>query len=80
MQNEIEQTRIGGLGSSDAKMVARIGRTGVISDTAKKRIAIMLELDEQIKFSTAATEMGHQVEDWIYEEMKALNESVVSNP
>lgn len=79
-KQEIEQTRIGGLGSSDAKMVARIGRTGIISDAAKKRIAIMLGIDEQIQFSTAATDKGNQIEDLMFEEMQALNKAIVSNP
>ena len=58
-KNEILETRIGGLGSSDAKMCAKIGRNGVIGVSDRKRIAIMLGLDEQRQFTSAATEHGN---------------------
>ena len=74
------QTRTGGLGSSDAKMIAQIGRNGSIPESSRKRIAIMLGLDEQVQFSTKATENGNFIEDCIFEELKKSYPEAVSNP
>jgi len=80
MSEEIIKTRIGGLGSSDAKMVAKISRDGVISESAKKRIAIMLGLDEQKQFTSIATEHGNFIENSIYQLLKSNYKNAVSNP
>jgi hypothetical protein len=79
-KQEIVETRIGGLGSSDAKMVCQIGETQNISEAASSRIAIMLGLDEQKVFSTAATKNGVIVEDELFRIFKETLANVVSNP
>lgn len=79
-KNEILETRIGGLGSSDAKMCAKIGRNGVIGVSDRKRIAIMLGLDEQRQFTSAATEHGNFIESEIYKLLVAKYKNAVSNP
>lgn len=79
-KNEIIQKRVGGLGSSDAKMVARIGRNGQLNDADNQRIAIMLGLEEKKQFSTQATEFGDIIENKIFEIIKEKYPKVVSNP
>ena len=79
-KENIIQTRTGGLGSSDAKMVAKIGRNGCIGESDKKRIAIMLGLEEQKQFSTTSTEYGNYIENCIFEFLKSGYKNAVSNP
>lgn len=80
MSDEIIKTRTGGLGSSDAKMVAKIGRNGCIGDSDKCRIAVMLGLDEPKQFSTNATERGNFIEDCIFQHLQSKYPNAVSNP
>lgn len=80
MSEEIIKTRTGGLGSSDAKMVAKIGRNGFISESDKKRIAVMLGLEEPKQFSTHATEHGNFIEDCIFVHLKSKYPNAISNP
>ena len=79
-KNEIIKTRTGGLGSSDAKMVISIGKNGKVSETQKKRLAIMLGLDEQKQFTTNATEYGNYIENCVFEALKGEYPTAVSNP
>lgn len=64
-KNEIINTRVGGLGSSDANMVAGIGERGFLNHADRKRIAIMLGMAEQRQFSTKAIETGNIIEEAI---------------
>lgn len=69
---EIKQTRIGGLGGSDAAMVLRIADKGLanISITDEKRLAVMLGLAEQDAWAgNAHTQAGHLFEDWAEAQM-----------
>lgn len=64
---EIKQTRVGGLGGSDAKMVYKIGCNGLgaLSATEHKRLCIMLGMSEQTDWGgNAATNAGHLFEDY----------------
>ena len=79
-KQEILETRIGGLGSSDAPMVYRIGLRGFLSDSDKFRIAVMLGLAESKIFSTEATRRGTEIEDRIFESLKMVQKNFVSNP
>lgn len=79
-KQEILETRIGGLGSSDAPMVYRIGERGFLSDSDKFRIAVMLGLAESKIFSTEATRRGTEIEDRIFESLKLVNDKFISNP
>ena len=79
-KSEIIKTRTGGLGSSDAKMVISIGKNGKVSETQKKRLAIMLGLDEQVQFSTNATDYGNYIENCVFEALKGEYPTAVSNP
>lgn len=64
---EIQNTRVGGLGGSDAAMVLKIGRDGLgaLSATDMQRLAVMLGLAEQEKWSNAYTNAGHAFEDFV---------------
>lgn len=79
-KQEILETRIGGLGSSDAPMVYRIGERGFLSDSDNFRIAVMLGLEETKIFSTEATRLGTEIENRIFEALKLINPNYVSNP
>ncbi len=64
--NEITSTRKGFLGGSDATMVYKIGRKGIgsLSNTDRKRIAVLLGYDDQKSFGgNKWTEAGHDFED-----------------
>ena len=64
---EIRQTRIGGLGGSDAAILMKIGERGLsaLTQTDSKRIAIMLGMAEQNDWGgNAYTNAGHMFEDY----------------
>lgn len=64
---EIKQTRVGGLGGSDAAILMKIGERGLsaMTMTDNKRLAIMLGLSEQTDWSgNAYTNAGHLFEDY----------------
>ncbi len=64
---EIQQTRVGGLGGSDAAILMKIGEKGLsaLSMTDNKRLAIMLGLSEQTDWGgNAYTNAGHMFEDY----------------
>lgn len=67
-KTEIESTRFGGLGGSDAAMVYKVGLKGIesLSNTDKKRLAVMTgQIPYQPTPSTPAMEAGHKFEDVI---------------
>lgn len=64
---EIMQTRVGGLGGSDAALILKIGQKGMaaLSATDSKRLAIMLGLLKQDDWGgNAYTHAGHAFEDF----------------
>lgn len=64
---EIKQTRVGGLGGSDAAILMKIGEHGLaaLTMTDNKRLAIMLGLSEQNDWGgNAYTNAGHMFEDY----------------
>lgn len=66
-QEEIEQSRIGGFGGSDAKMFYKVGLKGLsaLSATDKKRIAVAKGLQPYKPIAkTDAMQKGHDFEDW----------------
>jgi hypothetical protein len=69
LEEEILTTRVGGFGSSDAKMIANIGRRGFVAERDKKRIAVMLGIDVQAPFTTDAIVNGKKREREIFEYM-----------
>lgn len=70
-QQEIEQSRVGGFGGSDAKMFYKIGLNGLsaLSNTDKLRIRVAKGIDEYKPImQTEAMQKGHDFEDWFAEE------------
>jgi len=66
-QREIEQSRVGGFGGSDAKMFYKIGLNGLsaLSNTDKLRIRVAKGIDEYKPImQTEAMQKGHAFEDW----------------
>ena len=66
-KNEIEATRVGGFGGSDAKMFYKIGLKGLASlnNTDKKRIRVAKGIDEYKPITVnEAMQRGHDFEDW----------------
>lgn len=64
---EIKETRVGGLGGSDAAILHKIGLNGLsaLSMTDQKRLAIMVGTLEQSDWNgNAYTNAGHAFEDW----------------
>lgn len=68
--NEIQRTRVGGLGGSDVDILLRIGRNGLgaLSATDTKRLAVMMGMAEQEEWGgNLYTDAGHAFEDFIAE-------------
>ncbi len=66
-QQEIEKSRVGGFGGSDAKMFYKIGLNGLsaLSNTDKLRIRVAKGIDEYKPVNaTEAMQKGHDFEDW----------------
>lgn len=73
---EIRQTRVGGLGGSDAAILLRIGQAGLSALTAtdNNRLCVMLGLIPVSGFGgNVYTAAGHKYEDWV-DEMKPWGE------
>lgn len=67
--NEIQTSRIGGFGGSDAYMFLKVGRDGIgaLSSTDRKRIDVAMGKTEPSYFvGNVATESGHRFEEYIY--------------
>jgi hypothetical protein len=80
-KQEIINTRVGGLGSSDAKMVVGIAERGTLNYADKERIAVMLGLAEKRQITSKAIELGNIIEDATFEVLKAqFGKNIVSNP
>ena len=66
-KQEIEATRVGGFGGSDAKMIYKIGLKGLssLNNTDKKRIRVAKGLDEYKPIiMNDAMQRGHDFVDW----------------
>lgn len=79
-KDNIIATRVGSLGSSDAKMVAKIGRTGKLAYADKERLAVLTGQAEQHDFSNAATRNGDYIEQEIYKDIRGKWDDAKSNP
>ena len=66
-KQEIEATRLGGFGGSDAKMIYNIGLKGLsaLNNSYKKRIRVAKGIDEYQQMPVNdAMQRGHDFEDW----------------
>ena len=80
-KQEIINTRVGGLGSSDAKMVVGIAERGQLNYADKERIAVMLGLAEKRQISSKAIELGNIIEGAVFEVFQRdFRSNITSNP
>lgn len=80
-KQEIEATRIGCLGSSDAKMVAMIEQLGSVPKSAYERLAIVKGIKEKgDSVYTPAMQFGDRMENEIFEYLKESGKPYQSNP
>lgn len=80
-KDNIKQTRLNSLGSSDAKMLATIAAQGVVPKSAYKRLAVCKGLIEQTDIPyTDAVRFGDETEQAIFEYLSQSNEGYESNP
>ena len=79
-KEEIIQSRVGGLGSSDAAFVVRIGKRESIEEADKFRLAVMLGIEETKIFSSSQTELGNIIEERIFNFVQSKYTNAQSNP
>lgn len=80
-KQEITQTRVGCLGSSDGKMLAQIATLGKVPKSAYKRLAVCKGLIPQEEIPTsAAMKAGDDLEMMVYEHLTKKDPRYESNP
>lgn len=80
-KNDIVQSRVGSLGSSDAKILAQVASLGYVPKPCHKRLAICKGLiSPQDTPTTEAMRMGDMIEMEIYNHISAQNPNYQSNP
>lgn len=80
-KEEIIKTRVGSLGSSDAKILEKIASANCVPKSAYKRLAVCKGLIPPIETAkTIEMEYGDFVENQIYEMLKSQDERYESNP
>lgn len=80
-KQEIEQTRVGCLGSSDAKLVAQIATLGNVPKSAYERMAVLKGMKEHVSYpSSEAMKFGDRMENEIFSYLNFKNSAVESNP
>lgn len=80
-KENIIQTRLGCLGSSDAPLLAQIDNLGIVPRTARRRLAVAKGLAENKGIPlTAAVKAGDEIEMAIYSHLKAQDDRYESNP
>ena len=79
-KDEIRATRIGCLGSSDAKMLAQIAALGYVPKSAYKRLAVVNGLISQTDIpETSAIRAGNEIEMKVFEYLKLKDPRYQSN-
>ena len=79
-KSEIIESRKGCLGGSDAAMLKQIADTGVIPQSALKRLAVLKGLIEQPQVTTVAMRFGDFIEQSIFEGLGYGKVGYESNP
>lgn len=79
-KNEIEQTRVGCLGSSDATLLQQVANLGYVPQSAHERLAIVKGLVGNKNITTEAMRYGDYIEQSIYAHISATNPNFESNP
>jgi hypothetical protein len=67
------------IGSADAERIARIGRIGLLNDSDRQRVAILLGLEAQRQFTSRAMQTGIDLENRIFEIVRNLFPTAESN-
>ena len=79
-KEDIQNTRKGCLGGSDANMLAQIVSVGYVPKSAYKRMAVVNGLIENKDITTRVMAFGDFIEQSIYENLSANNQNYQSNP
>jgi len=80
-KQEIIDTRVGCLGSSDARLLAQVDSLGMVPGSARRRLAVCKGLIPQTNIPhTAAVHAGDVIEQAIFEHLSAGDTRYESNP
>lgn len=79
-KENIIASRVGSLGSSDAAMVEKVGKTGKLSYADRERLAVLTGQAQQRDFSNAATRNGDYIEQEIFKDVAKKWPQAKSNP
>lgn len=80
-KEEIAKTRLGCLGSSDARMLAQIASLGTIPNSSLKRLAVCKGIIPQVEIpKNDAIQAGDDIEMMIYEHLREKDTRYESNP
>ena len=80
-KQDIRQTRLNSLGSSDARMLQQIASLGYVPKSAYKRLAVCKGLIEQTDIPyTNAVRFGDEIENAVFGYLSEAGEGYVSNP
>lgn len=78
-KQDILATRVGGLGASDAKVLARIARNGCVQQGEMERMAIAKGLYERPNITNLAMRYGDFIENKVFESLHMINPEYKSN-
>lgn len=78
-KQDILATRIGGLGASDGKLLARISRNGCVQSSDIERLAIAKGLYERPNITNMAMRYGDFIENKVFESLQIINPNYKSN-
>jgi hypothetical protein len=80
-KQDVRQTRLNSLGSSDARMLQQIASLGSVPKSAYKRLAVCKGLIEQTDIPyTNAVRFGDEIENAVFGYLSEAGEGYVSNP
>lgn len=81
-KQEIEETRVGHLGSSDASMVALIDSLGSVPKSSYNRLAIVkgIKENDKDKITSSAMIFGDRIENEIFAYLQETGKAYESNP
>lgn len=78
-KQDIVATRVGGLGASDGRLLARIARNGCVQQGEMERMAIAKGLYERPNITNLAMRYGDFIENKVFESLQLINPEYKSN-
>lgn len=78
-KQDILATRVGGLGASDGKLLARISRNGCVQQGDVERLAIAKGLYERHNITNLSMRYGDFIENKVFESLRMINPNYKSN-